>query len=126
MNASRQHRLRAVERTQEYEVAVTLLLEACNKLARLEFERVGALRDMKRNMAMRRNVLHKMIVQVRHHHTCHAACLRAIGVTAKTKGSRNGITSTRAEAAELKCARDQRSFFLGKRGGGLSFCPSYY
>jgi hypothetical protein len=44
---------------------VTLLLEACNKLARLEFERVGALRDMKRNMAIRRNALHKMIVQVR-------------------------------------------------------------
>ena len=43
---------------------MTLLLEACNKLARLEFERVGALRDMKRNMAIRRNALHKMIVQV--------------------------------------------------------------
>ena len=49
---------------QEYEIAVTLLLESCNKLARLEFERVGALRDMKRNMAMRRNALHKIIVQV--------------------------------------------------------------
>ena len=45
---------------------MTLLLESCNKLARLEFERVGALRDMKRNMATRRNVLHKMIVQVPH------------------------------------------------------------
>ena len=54
-------------RAQEYETAVTLLLEGCNKLARLEFERVGALRDMKRNMAMRRNALHKMIVQARHH-----------------------------------------------------------
>ncbi len=52
---------------QEYETAVTLLLESCNKLARLEFERVGALRDMKRSMAMRRNALHKMIVQVPHH-----------------------------------------------------------
>lgn len=56
---------------QEYETAVILLLESCNKLARLEFERVGALRDMKRNMAMRRNVLHKMIVQVHH---CHIRC----------------------------------------------------
>ena len=47
---------------QEYETAVTLLLDACNKLARLEFERVGALRDMKRAMAARRNALHKIIV----------------------------------------------------------------
>ncbi|CAL5223746.1 g6307 [Coccomyxa viridis] len=56
-------RLQKLEEAKEYETAVTLLLESCNKLARLEFERVGALRDMKRNMATRRNVLHKMIVQ---------------------------------------------------------------
>lgn len=43
---------------------MTLLLDACNKLARLEFERVGALRDMKRAMAARRNALHKIIVHV--------------------------------------------------------------
>ena len=52
------------ELMQEYETAVTLLLDACNKLARLEFERVGALRDMKRAMAARRNALHKIIVHV--------------------------------------------------------------
>ena len=43
---------------------MVLLLDACNKLARLEFERVGALRDMKRAMAARRNALHKIIVHV--------------------------------------------------------------
>ena len=53
-----------LELMQEYETAVTLLLDACNKLARLEFERVGALRDMKRAMAARRNALHKIIVHV--------------------------------------------------------------
>ena len=50
--------------TQEWEGAVALVVEAGGKLARAELARVGALRDIKRDIAARRASLQKLIVQV--------------------------------------------------------------
>ena len=92
---------------------MTLLLDACNKLARLEFERVGALRDMKRAMAARRNALHKIIVHVglspmactpqhthEHHlHNCaHRACCPYIMIS----GLQGGASSSSAQPCKLR------------------------
>ncbi|BDA48578.1 probable exocyst complex component 4 at N-terminal half [Coccomyxa sp. Obi] len=55
-------RVQKLEEAKDWEAAVDVLLEACNKLARRELDNVGALRDIKRDMALRRNSLHKQLV----------------------------------------------------------------
>eukprot|EP00891_Asterochloris_glomerata_P001519 jgi/Astpho2/1519/Aster-x0067 len=55
-------KLQRLEEAKEWSAAVTLLLDGCNKLARHEMSRVGAVRDLKREMGTRRASLQKQML----------------------------------------------------------------
>ncbi|KAK9815816.1 hypothetical protein WJX72_010122 [[Myrmecia] bisecta] len=55
-------RVQKLEEAKDWGIAVGVLLDGCNKLARREAAKVGALRDIKKEMSVRRASLQKQIV----------------------------------------------------------------
>lgn len=55
-------RIQKLEEAEDWSAAAVLLLEGCNRLARQEVSKIGALRDLKKDMGVRRSVLLQAVV----------------------------------------------------------------
>ncbi|KAK9837523.1 hypothetical protein WJX81_008555 [Elliptochloris bilobata] len=90
-------RVQRLELAKDWEAAVALLIGACNKLARHELSKVGALRDIKRDMAERRATLQKLIV-----HEVESRIFNIAEPAAEGAAAAAGAVS--APNAHLRCA----------------------